>query len=293
MAKEAKVDVIIPSYNARYLLEKNLPFLVKNTESLGKLIIIDNGSEDDTVTWLREHYPQTIIIKNMTNLGYTVPVNQGIARSASEFFILINNDVRPYKGYDSVSLPYFADPEVFAVTFNEKGASWPDMYWGKGKMQFTHGKDKSKPVLSAWASGGSALFRRSIWDKLGGLDEIYAPFYWEDIDIGYRAWKSGYKIIWEPEASVLHDHESTSRKMSQTYIGLIKQRNELLFNWLNINNKKFILGHLFFLLTHTLRHPGYLKIIIAALWRLITHPTLKRDFIISDKNVLAVISKSI
>ncbi|KKS93303.1 MAG: Glycosyl transferase family protein, partial [Candidatus Collierbacteria bacterium GW2011_GWC2_43_12] len=101
MAKEAKVDVIIPSYNARYLLEKNLPFLVKNTESLGKLIIIDNGSEDDTVTWLREHYPQTIIIKNMTNLGYTVPVNQGIARSASEFFILINNDVRPYKGYDS------------------------------------------------------------------------------------------------------------------------------------------------------------------------------------------------
>lgn len=285
------VDVIIPSYNARYLLEKNLPVLVKNTENLGKLIIIDNGSEDDTIEWLKKYYPKTIIIRNKTNLGYTKPVNQGIAISDSEFFILINNDVRPEKGYDTKSLKYFKDPDIFAVTFNERGASWPDMYWQGGKMQFTHGKDKESPVLSAWASGGSAIFRRSIWNKLGGMDEIYAPFYWEDIDIGYRAWKSGYKIIWNPYSEVIHEHESTSKRLNPNYISLIKQRNELLFNWLNVKDRNLVAGHLKFLLVHSITHPGYLKVIIAAFFRLFKHKPLSRHFIRTDKQILSTISQ--
>ncbi len=293
MAKNTKIDVIIPSYNGRYLLEKSLPYIVKNTKHLGKLIIIDNGSEDDTLSWLNKNYPQTLIVRNKTNLGYTKPVNQGISMSDSEFFILINNDVHPHKSYDTKSLPYFSDPEVFAVSFNEEGSSWPDISWSRGKIQFTHGKDKSRPVLSPWASGGSALFRRSVWDALGGFDEIYAPFYWEDIDIGYRAWKSGYKTIWEPGAVVTHEHESTAKKLNPHYIGLIRQRNELLFNWLNITDFKLVLGHFTFLFTHSLRHPGYLKVILSALWRLCTHPHLKRHFLISDHNVLSVVSQAI
>jgi GT2 family glycosyltransferase len=293
VAKQPSIDVIIPSFNARYLLEKNLPNIVENTDNIGNLIVIDNGSEDDTVKWLEENHPRTIIVRNKTNLGYTKPVNQGIAKSNSEFFILINNDVRPRRGYTAKVMTFFDDPEVFAVSFNEEGASWPEMSWAGGKMQFTHGKDKSKPVLSAWASGGSAIFRRSIWNELGGLDEIYAPFYWEDIDIGYRAWKSGYKIIWEPSASVIHDHESTSKKLDPHYISLIKQRNELLFNWLNVKEPRMVFGHLIFLITHSLRHPGYLRVVWASLWRFMTHSHLKRNFIISDLNVLSHISKSI
>lgn len=293
MAIQPTIDIVIPSYNARSLLEKNLPFIIDHTENLGKLIIVDNGSTDDTVVWLKQHYPEAIVVRNQANLGYTKPINQGVAQSTSELFLLMNNDVRSHKGYLSATLPYFSDPEVFAVTFNEEGASWPDMNWADGKMQFTHGRDKSKPVLSAWASGGSAVFRRSIWDALGGLDEIYAPFYWEDIDIGYRAWKSGYKIVWEPRSVVSHEHEATSKKMDPKYISLVKQRNELLFNWLNIRDSGFRKGHLVFLVKYTMLHPGYLKIILSALWRLLTHPSLKRDFLISDQNVLSHISKSI
>ena len=293
MPQKPKIDVIIPSYNARYLLEKNLPHIVGPIENLGKLIIVDNGSTDDTLIWLSRHYPEAIIVRNETNLGYTGPVNQGVAQSTSEFFILINNDVHPHKGYLSASLPYFADPEVFAVTFNEENASWPDMSWSGGKIQYSHGKDKTKPVLSAWASGGSAIFRRSIWNSLGGLDEIYAPFYWEDIDIGYHAWKSGYKIIWEPRSVVSHEHEATSKKLDPKYISLIKQRNELLFNWLNVSDQGYRTGHFIFLIKHTLLHPGYFKIILAAVWRLLTHPPLKRNFLISDRNVLSHISKAI
>ena len=95
MSSTDLIDIIIPSYNARYLLEKNLPSIIKNTDHLGHLIIIDNGSEDDTVVWLNQNYPDSVIVRNKTNLGYTKPVNQGIAKSDSEFFVLINNDVRP------------------------------------------------------------------------------------------------------------------------------------------------------------------------------------------------------
>ena len=288
---KSSIDVIIPSYNGKHLLDQNLPYVIKNTTNLGKIIIIDNGSTDDTIAWLTEKYPQVQIVINDTNLGYTKPVNQGITVSHSDYFILINNDVRPERDYLKNLDKYFDDPKVFAVSFNEKASSWPMMSWNRGKMQFTRGEDKTKAYLSAWASGGSALFRRSIWNKLGGLDEIYAPWYWEDIDIGYRAWKSGYQIIWEPKALVIHDHESTSKKLDQNYVNLIKQRNELLFNWLNIKDASFRVSHLVFLIMHTLRHPGYLKVILSALGRFLTHGHAVRSFIVSDKEVLKLFSK--
>lgn len=288
---KSRVDVIIPSYNGKHLLSQNLPHIIKNTSNLGKITIIDNGSTDDTVAWLSEKYPEIQVVINDTNLGYTRPVNQGIAVSHADYFVLINNDVRPEKDYLKNTRKYFDDPKVFAVSFNEKDSSWPKISWSQGKMQFSRGEDKTKPYFSAWASGGSALFRRSIWDKLGGLDEVFAPWYWEDIDIGYRAWKSGYKIIWEPKSLVVHDHESTTKKLDQNYVNLIKQRNELLFNWLNIKDISFKMSHLVFLVSHTFKHPGYLKIIFSALWRLITHGHVVRSFIVSDKKALLQFSK--
>jgi GT2 family glycosyltransferase len=288
---KSPVDVIIPSYNGKYLLEKNLSSVVSNTENLGTIIVVDNGSTDDTVSWLNKNFPKVIVLQNKSNLGYTIPVNQGVEASKSELFILINNDVRPKKGYLGSALKYFDDPSLFAVTFNEENSSWPNLSWSGGKMQFSRGQDKTRPYYSAWASGGSAIFRRSVWKELGGLDEIYAPWYWEDIDIGYRAWKSGFKIIWEPRALVVHDHESTSKKLDPKYVNLIKQRNELLFNWLNVRDVSFKTSHLSFLITHSLRHPGYLKVILSAIYRLITHSHIVRAFVVSDQEVQNYFSK--
>lgn len=283
---QSKIDVIIPSFDAKHLLEKNLKFVFENTKYLGQVIVIDNGSKDGTSDWLKKNYPQIIIIRNETNSGYTIPINQGVKLSNSDFFVLLNNDVQPQKNYIESAINYFKDPKVFAVTFNEDQSSWPNMSWYDGKVQFSRGEDKTKAVYSAWASGGSAIFNRKLWDKLGSYDEIYAPWYWEDIDIGYRAWKSGFKIIWDPKAKVQHDHESTSKTLDQGYVNLIKQRNELLFNWINIQDKTLRSQHFKFLLTHTLTHPGYLKVIVSAALRLLIHPPLKRSFSLLDSEVL-------
>ncbi|HOX96114.1 MAG TPA: glycosyltransferase family 2 protein [Candidatus Woesebacteria bacterium] len=285
------IDIIIPSFNGKYLLEKHLPEVFKNSDFLNKVIIIDNGSTDGTIDWLKENYPEVVIVKNDTNLGFTKPVNQGVAVSTADYLVLLNNDVHPEKGYLKDVLHFFKDEKVFAVSFNEDSSSWPQVKWD-GKIQFTRGEDKSKPYYSAWASGGSAIFKRSIWNKLGGLNEIYAPFYWEDIDIGYRAWKMGYKIIWDNQSLVFHEHESTAKKINPRYLSLIKQRNELLFNWVNISDKDLLRSHRQFLFAHILRHPGYLKVFLVALWRFIIK-NKKIKFVKTDREVLSLVNQTI
>jgi GT2 family glycosyltransferase len=290
MAKMPSIDIIIPSFNGKYLLEKHLPEVFKNTDFLNKVIIIDNGSTDGTVEWLGKKYPEVVIVKNSSNLGFTKPINQGVAKSNADFLVLLNNDVHPNKGYLKNILHYFTDEKVFAVSFNENESSWPLVSWGDGKLQFTRGKDKNSPRYSTWASGGSAIFKRNIWDKLGGFNEIYAPFYWEDIDIGYRAWKMGYKVIWDNESIVFHEHESTSIKINQAYVSLIKQRNELLFTWINIRDKDLIYSHLKFLITHSFKHPGYLKVIVVAFFRFLSNRQ-KISFIKTDKEILSSVNQ--
>lgn len=289
MAKPS-IDIVIPSFNGKYLLEKHLPQVFENSDYLNKVIVVDNGSTDGTIAWLQKNFPQVIIVKNSKNLGFTKPVNQGAAVSESEYLVLLNNDVRPEKGYLSKILRYFEENDkLFAVSFNENESSWPLVAWD-GKVQFTRGEDKSSPRFTGWASGGSAIFRRSIWDELGGMNEIYAPFYWEDIDLGFRAWKMGYEIIWDNHSTVFHEHESTAKKINPQYLSLIKQRNELLFNWINITDNDLVRSHKRFLLSHTLKHPGYLKVVVAAFFRFLLR-NKKLKFIKTDAEVFSQINQ--
>ncbi len=294
MASKNNIDVIIPSFNGKYLLEKHLPEIIANSNNLNKIIIIDNGSSDGTVYWLKANYPEVLIIENKTNLFFTVPINQGVMLSTAEYFVLLNNDVRPEKDYLKNIQNYFKDDKVFAVSFNEKDSSWPYLSWQGGKIQYTRGVDKSSPYYSAWASGGSAIFRRSIWEKIGGFNEIYSPFYWEDIDICFRSWKMGYKIIWDNNSRVVHEHESTSKKLNSSFVSSIKERNELLFNWLNITDKDLVTDHRKYLVLHTIKHPGYLKIIFLAVFRyLFFTPKQKLVFSLTDKEVLSLVNKKV
>lgn len=291
-----KIDIVIPSYNARHLLEKNLPKVLKYSPEINQIIIVNDGGTDDTPKFLKKNYPKIKIVRNKENLGFSKGVNRGVAASKADFIVLINNDVYPTNRYIQSTLKYFKDKDVFAVGFNEKHSSPPQVFWKKGKLQFTQAKTKTKPRYSAWASGGSAIFRRSTWDKLGRLNEVYSPGYWEDIDLGWRAWKSGYKIIFDPQAKVVHHHESTFKKLDQNYLSLIKQRNELLCLWLNISDISLSLSHIVSIILYSSLHPGYFKVIFKALLRLpqankhlYSSKTQKR----TDKEILSLVNKTL
>lgn len=291
MPSKATIDIVIPSYNAFHLLEKNLPSVIKYSGDFNKIIVVDDGSTDETKEKLAKHFPEVVCIRHEKNSGFSVSVNQGVSFSKADYIVLLNNDVYVNKDYLVSPLKYLnKDSHLFAINFNETSSSWPKVWWGSGKMQFTRAEDKSKTFYCAWPSGGSAILRRSTWEDLGGLNEIYSPAYWEDIDLGWRAWKAGYKIIWVPDSSVVHDHESTFGLLDKNFLNNLKQTNELVFTWQNFSDIKLRISHYWFLLSYTALHPGYLKIIIRALLKYTKGGHLSKG-IVTDHEIFSTINK--
>jgi len=266
-----KVSVVIPTYSRRDLLEKNLHFVVEaandKINNIAEIIVVDDGSTDDSYPFVKNNYPQVKIVKHKINRGFSAAVNTGVRTAKGELICLINNDVVPSPDFLKEVLPHFTDKNVFAVSFNEKG----EFGWAKGKfvdgfIEHEAGKKADKPHLTFWVSGGSGVFRRSTWIELGGMDEkLFSPFYWEDIDLCYRAAKRGLALLWEPNSLVEHRHESTVGRLPQTYVQRIKERNQLLFLWKNLTSPNLFRKHLWGLLKRVIKHPGYLRIVIMAL----------------------------
>jgi len=261
-----KVSVVIPCWNGKKLLEKNLPAVLAIGSD--EVIIVDDFSSDDSVKFLKDNYPQIKLLEHKKNLGFGKTCNDGVSKAKGEIIILLNQDVRPDKELLKYTLSHFSDQKIFAVSFNEKTWSWGKIFWKNGFVEHKPGQITKNVHISAWASGASAAFRKSIWLKLEGFDSVFYPFYWEDVDLGYRAWKYGYKIIWEPKAVVEHKHgETIGKSFSQDYINFVSTRNQLIFIWKNITQTKFILDHWFNLGKLILRKPGYLKVVFAAMSR--------------------------
>lgn len=268
MSQIPKVDIVIPTYNALSLLKKNLPAIFAHTPNLNKLIIVDDGGQDETEKYVRG-FQKVIYVKSPKNVGFSHSMNLGIKESESEYIAFINNDVLVKKDYLLPPIKLMeANKDLFAVNFCEDNSSWPLVSWFAGKLQYIRSPKKDKEYYCAWASGGSSLVRRNYLIKVGGFNEVYSPAYWEDIDLGWRAWRSGWKIIWTPNSKVDHQHESTFGLLDKKFLSTLKQTNELVFNWLAFKDFSFRSSHLWHLFRYTLAHPGYLRIIILSLQKL-------------------------
>jgi len=266
-------SVIIPNYNGEKLLTENLPLVIKamNNPANGicEIIVVDDGSWDGSVRLIKEKFPQVKVIKHKINRGFSASINTGVRGSSGDLLVLLNSDVIPDEDFLISTLPHFKNPKVFAVSLHEKGYGWARGGFKDGYIQILSGEESDSFHESFYVSGGSGVFRRSFWMSLGGMDEkLFSPFYWEDIDICYRAAKRGYQILWDPESLVIHKHESTISKLSKKYVARVRERNQLLFIWKNITSASLTRRHLTGVLERLVRHPGYLRIVIMALGRL-------------------------
>lgn len=270
MDKENKVSIIIPNYNGRELLEKNIPKVIEAQHNLNnhiiEIIVVDDASYDDSVSYLKKNFPDIKIIKHKINRGFSYSVNTGVRMAKGNFVVLLNTDVIPDKNFLESVLPHFEDNKVFAISFHEKGYSWARGFFKDGFVSHEQGKETDSVHTTFWVSGGSGIFRRKYWMNLGGMDEkLLSPFYWEDIDLCYRAAKRGLVLLWEPNSFVEHKHESTISKLTKSYVQRIRERNELLFIWKNLSSVNLFRKHLRGLLLRVFRHPGYSRIVFMAL----------------------------
>ncbi len=262
-----KTSIVIPNFNGEDLLAKNLPNVLKS--GADEVVILDDGSVDkslELLSKLKIDNGQLKILEHKKNQGFIPSVNDLFNAATSEVVVLLNNDVLVNPDFLKPLLKHFENPKVFAVNLHEEGNGPAVAFWKDGFFEFKNGSERGYQK-SAWASGGSSAIRREYWEKLGGFDPLFAPFYWEDIDISFRALKMGWEILWEPAAKVKHEHESTIRKINQRYVRWVRERNQLLFIWKNITNPKFKSGHRTGLLKRLLTKPGYWVPFLWALWK--------------------------
>lgn len=265
------VSVIIPNWNGRPLLEKNLPSIAsafeKKENKILEVIIVDDASSDDSVSFVRKNFPKFKVIQHRVNRGFSSSVNTGVRTAKGRLVVLLNSDVSVTSNFLVPVGRHFENKKTFGVSLNEQ-----DFGWAQGKFEegfvVHEGKPADRKVHETfWISGGSGVFRRDLWIKLGGLDEkLLSPFYWEDIDISYRAHKRGYLLFWEPTAVVNHKHESTIRPyFGKGRLEKIRERNQLIFIWKNLTSQNLFRKHLQGLLKRLASHPRYILVVIAAL----------------------------
>ncbi len=267
-------SIIIPNWNGRELMEKNLPYVLaaaKNQKNkILEIIIVDDKSTDESVLFLQKNYAGEIkLIKHTKNRGFSAAVNTGVRAAKGEIVVLLNSDVAPTHNFLASALPLFKRDGVFAVSFHEPGRTPTKGVFAGGFIGHAPAREAKEVIETFWVSGGSGAFRRSVWTSLGGLDEkLLSPLYWEDVDLGYRAIKRGYKLLWDPGAVVYHTPESTTAKLPRKYLQRIQERNQLLFIWKNLTSANLFKKHLAGLARRLMRGPGYAVIVLMALAKL-------------------------
>jgi GT2 family glycosyltransferase len=260
-----KVSIVIPNWNGAEKLRKNLPEVLK-VKGVDEVIVSDDASTDDSVQILKKEFPEIKLIIRQKNGGFSSNVNTGFKNASGDFIFLLNSDAVPEPDCVQNALPHFKDEKVFSVGCNV-GGTWTWAKWENGF--FWHHQAKGTPKAAhqtLWASGGSSIFRKSIWDQLNGLDELFDPFYEEDVDIGYRATKRGYINLWEPRSKVEHYKQKgvIEENFSKSKVAKTAQRNQLFLIWKNITDEDLIAEHKSALAKMLLTKPKYWEIFLKA-----------------------------
>ncbi|MBE0659764.1 MAG: glycosyltransferase [Bryobacteraceae bacterium] len=258
MPDTSAASVVIPNWNGRDLLEKYLPPLIDGMSGnpRNEIIVVDNGSTDGSADFVRTTFPSVRLIALPENLGFGGGSNRGFEEAANDIVVLLNSDMRVDRNFLHPLLDAFTDEKVFAVSsqifFSDPARKREETgltqaWWSAGFLRVRHVEDDqvNEPFPCFYPGGGSSAIDRRKFLSLGGFDHLLRPFYLEDTDIGYMAWKRGWKVYYQPASKVWHEHRGTiGKKFSQSYIDGVLYKNLILFCWKNIHSFAAIYSHL-------------------------------------------------
>jgi len=237
------ISLIIPTRDGRDLLAAMLPRVMDDLlHHTAEIIVVDNGSSDDTATFLRDEYPSIDIESSPSPLSFAEAVNRGIQVARYSHVVLLNNDMQIVAGFFEALRDVFdREPNLFCATaqiFFPEGQRREETglcFWSPDPgddfpvycAEPGEGEDGT-PVL--YGSGGCSMYETAKLRELGGFDEIYRPAYVEDLDIGYRGWMRGWPTVFCAGAQVEHRHRATtSRYYASGYLDFLVERNYLRF----------------------------------------------------------------
>ena len=252
-----KAAIAILNWNGLELLEKYLPSVVKNSQvSRVSIYVIDNGSTDDSVSFINSHFPEVKIICLNKNYGFADGYNKGLMQIEAEYFVLLNSDVEVTDGWISPLISILdtssdigaCQPKIKSYVnkdqFEYAGAAGG--YIDKYGFPFCRGRlfnifetdngqyEKTENIF--WASGACLFIRSKIYFEIGGLDaEFFAHM--EEIDLCWRMLSRGYRVLYQPSSVVYHLGGATLNKTNphKTFLNF---RNNLYLLYKNMPKGK-------------------------------------------------------
>lgn len=210
-----------------------------------RIVVVDNGSEDDSVQILKKEFPDVRLIRNADNAGFAAAANQAVEAAETRFVALVNSDVVLADGWlSSIKGAFDSTPEVACVGSRmlSKDGQKTDFdggtvnFYGFGQQRGfgspvnSQKPEDRKPVEETiFACAGAMVVERDAFTRVGGFDASFFA-YFEDVDLGYRLWLSGYRVLLSREAVAYHEHHGTSKRfLSDASMAFLAERNALCF----------------------------------------------------------------
>lgn len=217
-----KIAVVILNWNGKKLLKQFLPSVIENSEE-ADIYIADNASTDDSVSFIKTHFPSVKIIQNKENGGYSKGYNDAFKKVKADVFCLLNSDVEVTKNWLQPIIEVFKNDKQTAIIqpklldynkrdyFEYAGAAggFIDKFgypYCRGRIFNTIEKDIGQYddiTEIFWASGACLFIRSDVFEKLNGLDETFFA-HMEEIDLCWRAKNLGYKIMYVGHSKIFH-----------------------------------------------------------------------------------------
>jgi GT2 family glycosyltransferase len=277
------LSVVLVNYNSKSELDLFFPTVfqkVKEELPDAEFIVVDNASADDSIAYLREYFPEVTLHVEPRNVYFGPAANRGIFLAKGELVLLLNPDVAIERfAFQEVYSLFSKNPRLFSLQpyirdprdGNEEGLFSIEICRGIIDVKTPRKFFKENSFEIPFVTGGAAFFRRTYFLDLGGFDPLFSPFYWEDVDLGIRAIRSGFENRFLAAPHFSHTHSTIIRRhYDDKRIKVIYERNRLLFFYKNISLLSFpFLSHCLWLLPrlfHSLSGDRYFLEGFRSLW---------------------------
>jgi len=259
-----RVSIVVPTFNGAELLSRHLASVRDEAAALpggAEVIVVDDGSDAGAAAIaevVRAAGAPVRAVRRERNGGFAAAVNDGVGEARGSCVLVLNDDMHVEPGSLAALLEALAArPDLFAVVPTIANLAEGSIESATA-LRFHHGVFDVVPPASravappaagdlrpaAYPCGGALLCRRTELAALGGLSPLLAPFYWEDVDLGWRARRAGRGVAECGDARVLHEHARTISRLPAARVRRTFERNRLLFTWLHLAGWRGWLSHL-------------------------------------------------
>ena len=261
------ISAVLACLDDQDLLERHLPPLFEEFRRRAagdEVLVVDDTGDDVLAAWLAERFPEERVrcLAQTKNAGFANAMFNGFSQAEHPLVFGMNPDVLVRPGFLDPLVACFDEDDVHAVVPRVLLNGESDAIESLFQLRFANGEvTLEQPALGERAAddeplpiqptpmvfpvGGAALFRRDVFLERGGFDELFLPFYWEDVDYGWTTWRLGGRVLYQPASVVEHHHRGTiGRVVPKELVRAAIEKNRLLFQWKHLDEQALRDEHL-------------------------------------------------